>query len=275
MDPKVLRMVGVGGAVVLAGAAVLYFRGSSDEEQQVAKSPERAQAVAKRQERREKRQNLEPEVEGVKVPLRPFDREVLTLVAQGISQPIQIGLDVLPKSMANVSLHKPNADASSPISSVRIDLNRDRSIDEVWKIREDGKIEREATVSRSRYKDLYVLDGDHWVLIRGSGATMLLQPHVIPTVAADLRPLDRQILELVGKNMQVFDALPGEPVKVSLVQQGRRKKITRVEVDLDRDNSSDERWTLMGKIRRRVSPDDDGKFSEEWELKDDKWVRRF
>ncbi|MDX1932969.1 MAG: hypothetical protein SFU56_10220 [Capsulimonadales bacterium] len=50
----------------------------------------------------------------------------------------------------------------------------------------------------------------------------------------------------------------------------------RVKIDYDGNKKDDERWDISkdGKIKRRVSPNDDGNFTETYSLNGETWVKR-
>jgi hypothetical protein len=96
-----------------------------------------------------------------------------------------------------------------------------------------------------------------------------------------LRPMDRELLELAGRDIsgdKVKDALKGRSYKVNVYKDAGEARVNRLKVDLDRDDKFDEKWTLSparDDIRRQVSPaDDDTTYTEEYRLRGEVWIRK-
>jgi hypothetical protein len=271
MDPRVLRMAGIGVAVVAIGAGIYVF--TKDKEQPIKEDlTDKHAAVARRLERAKPKEAPPPDL---KVPLRAFDLEVLSFVSRTGAEGPMGQEDVLPRSPAKVSFMKENSPAGPRVARINIDLDRDRTIDETWYFGDEGLVQREVKF-RGNYRDRYVLEGEHWKLVKGIGATALVQPGEKKVTAVQLRPLDKEVLALVKqgiKSPRQLDVTPGREYKVSL-HRGRDSTVTRVDIDMDRDGMLDESWSIRGPVRRRVAPAGDGKFSEEYVLRDDQWVRQ-
>jgi hypothetical protein len=272
MDPRHLRMLGLAVAIVAAGTGIYLF--TSKKEQIPKEDPaEKAQAVARREKVRKSRDKVVPDL---RVPLRPIDREILALAAKGFPGPDQVLRDALPKAAVNVNLIKDKPSDDGRVHQARLDLDRNTSTDEVWRFKEGGVVERDVTFEGKGTRDSYVLDGDAWKLTKGEGATAGAAPRPRELIMSDLRPLDREILALARKGIngsRSNDVLPGRDVRVDL-QRGKQPSVNRVEIDFDRDGMLDEHWSLgPGGVRRFVSPADNGKFTEQYELKGDQWSR--
>jgi hypothetical protein len=96
-----------------------------------------------------------------------------------------------------------------------------------------------------------------------------------PIAAAKLRPMDRAILELVARptHANLEDVFPDRPYEVNLYRDGVGSTIDRVKIDLDRDGTWDEMWSVEGDdIRRQVAPDDDERYTRSTRLHADAWV---
>jgi hypothetical protein len=51
--------------------------------------------------------------------------------------------------------------------------------------------------------------------------------------------------------------------------------VNRAKIDLDRDDKWDEKWTFDGtNISRKVSPNDDEDYSQEYDWNGSEWVAR-
>jgi hypothetical protein len=87
--------------------------------------------------------------------------------------------------------------------------------------------------------------------------------------AADLRPVDKDALALLGRPVvdKIKDGARGKPYKVNVYSDDGRR-FTRLKIDLDRDEKDDESWTVHedGRIDRKVSTADDGNFNRHDEL---------
>ncbi len=107
--------------------------------------------------------------------------------------------------------------------------------------------------------------------------------------AATHRAAERDIDELImrGMNAQVWrDIYPDKPYRIDLFNDDGHGRVAgsywvqRVQIDFDRDNRWDEKWKRVMRrgtvvTVRRVSPADDGHYTETYEDRDDGkgWVR--
>lgn len=104
---------------------------------------------------------------------------------------------------------------------------------------------------------------------------------VVPEGPGALRPFDQKILDKAGQKIagdKVKDALPGQ-VKVNLYQDKPGQGVNRAKVDLDRDDKFDEKWTFekdgdAWKVKRQVSPHDDESYTQEYRLREGRWVEK-
>ena len=63
--------------------------------------------------------------------------------------------------------------------------------------------------------------------------------------------------------------------KVNLYQDAGKKSVNRLKIDLDGDGKWDEKWTIEDdQVKRQVAPADDERYTEEWRLRGDVWVRK-
>lgn len=103
------------------------------------------------------------------------------------------------------------------------------------------------------------------------------QAEATPVGKDSLRPFDQKILDQAGKRIQgdkVKDAVSGS-VKVNLYQDKPGQGVNRAKVDLDRDDKWDEKWTFKdGTVIRQVAPNDDEKYTVEYELQEGRWVEK-
>jgi len=181
--------------------------------------------------------------------------------------------DAMPDSPAKVTLQKENSPDGPRVRRMTIDLDRDGRIDEIWMFTGFDKVQRHVKMHEEHYTDLYDLDGDKWKLVQGFGATALMEPTDSTDNVFDLRPVDQDVLPLVGTKVsgKQEDALPGKAYRVNLYSMNRSQRVDRIDIDIDRDNKVDERWNVRGQIRRETNPGDDGKFTEVYVLQKDKW----
>lgn len=100
-----------------------------------------------------------------------------------------------------------------------------------------------------------------------------------PAYDASLRPLDRQILDVLSRpaaSDKIKDAFPRESYKVNIYRDTPGTNWTRLKVDLDRDEQDDEKWDLENgqPAKRRVSTRDDGTYDKEYRWQGGKWVEK-
>lgn len=121
---------------------------------------------------------------------------------------------------------------------------------------------------------------------RTDSETTMVTPNPTPTSAVQqgpgaLRPFDQKILDKAGQKIsgdKVKDALPGQ-VKVNLYQDKPGQGVNRAKLDLDRDDKFDEKWTFekdgdSWKVKRQVSPQDNENYTEEYRLREGRWVAK-
>lgn len=99
-----------------------------------------------------------------------------------------------------------------------------------------------------------------------------------PPVNDNLRDVDRELMSWVGKDLgskKKKDARKGKGWKINLYQDDGNSSMNRAKVDLDRDDRWDEKWTFDGKnISRKVAPDDDENYTDEYDWDGSAWVER-
>ncbi|MEL6342518.1 MAG: hypothetical protein AAFV53_05255 [Myxococcota bacterium] len=96
-------------------------------------------------------------------------------------------------------------------------------------------------------------------------------PTPTPTPTNDPPPLsetaDAVVMSYVGKDLgsnKVKDARPGKPYKINLYQDDGNSTVNRAKVDLDRDDTWDEKWTISGdQIKKQIAPNDDENYTVE------------
>lgn len=94
--------------------------------------------------------------------------------------------------------------------------------------------------------------------------------------AAALRPMDKALLDKVHEPLRAdhqSDAFPQQAYRVNVYQEAGHTTPNRLEVDLNRNEKWDERWTIEGAaIKREVAPADDENFTREYVLENGSWV---
>jgi hypothetical protein len=213
--------------------------------------------------------------------LRSVDEKVLARIKGSIS-----GAKV--KDAFKSEVWKANLYQDTGFSSpnrVKVDLDRDDRWDEKWTV-EDGRVKREVSPDDdgANYTLEYHLAGDRWTLASNQPETPpLAEPKAVAPARGEgqaLRALDEKILALVERGISGSkrkDAFSGEPWKVNLYAEGG--KVTRLKLDLDRDETWDESWTFetpgsRAKVKRQVSPDDDDVRSLEYRLQAGRWIKK-
>lgn len=93
---------------------------------------------------------------------------------------------------------------------------------------------------------------------------------------AALRPMDKALLDKVHEPLradQQRDAFPQQAYRVNVYQEAGHTTPNRLEVDLNRNEKWDERWTIEGAaVKRQVAPADDENFTREYVLENGSWV---
>lgn len=116
----------------------------------------------------------------------------------------------------------------------------------------------------------------------GTQAAQASQASQTSGATSELRDLDRQVLKLSETSItgdKVKDALKSVPFKVNLYSDEPSGRVSRLKIDLNRNEKWDEKWsfeTLDGRrlVKRQVSPaDDDTNYPEKYRLSNDRWVR--
>ena len=288
MDLKKVRFVAVGVAVVAGGAGLYVMtRPDAAPEQQAAPPPtpaevaemERKKAFSERAAKYLARQAARPKVEEPKqiFPLRDLDRAVLRLLEE--KPPQAHADDVLPgQAKVDVTILHDRTSGRIVPRYVNIDLNRDERYDEHWTL--GDKIQRQARPidDRRGWQDTFELESDQWTLRHGRGETAAQQPAPPPEGLA-LRDLDRRLLKMAKtggglSGPEVKDATPGEPHQVKVLLYPTGKSIRRLSIDLDRDRKWDEEWLFAREtVKRSVSPEDNGQFTETYTLRKNQWYR--
>jgi hypothetical protein len=298
MDSKNLRFVAAGVLVAGAGAGLYLLTRPQKTDDKPAeavdlkgdkpkkKSKEQLAAIARYKEmqrlRNEKEEAPKKEDPAQISKLRAIDRAILDRLAA--PAPSARANDIFPRELAEVDLAvvTDNLTGKTEVRRVYIDLNRDGKNDEEW-IVHGTEVTRTASPlpGAGGRVDHYKLEGDGWTLTEGTGLTAMQEP-VAPTPPPppiDLRDLDRQILGVVAApaNIQgrvARDITSGKPMRVQVFKNYNQTAVERVQIDFDRDDQWDEKWSVRGQeVSRAVSPKDDGKYSERYALKNGKWQR--
>lgn len=99
-----------------------------------------------------------------------------------------------------------------------------------------------------------------------------------------LRPMDKALLDKLheplprhadGAPESQKDAFPQQAYRVNVYQEAGHTTPNRLEVDLDRNDKWDERWTVDGNaIKREVAPQGDENFTREYALENGAWVSK-
>lgn len=104
------------------------------------------------------------------------------------------------------------------------------------------------------------------------------EPADPPPQEDSLRPVDRELLRWVGKDLgskKIKDAAIGRAWKINLYQDSGSAVLSRAKIDLNRNDRWDEKWTFDGtNISRKVSPSDDEDYSQEFDWNGSDWVAR-
>lgn len=110
---------------------------------------------------------------------------------------------------------------------------------------------------------------------REAAAINPVAPAPTAEVAA-LRPMDKALLDKVHEPLRAdhqTDAFPQQAYRVNVYQEAGHTTPNRLEVDLNRNEKWDERWTIEGAaVKRQVAPADDENFTREYVLENGSWV---
>jgi hypothetical protein len=209
--------------------------------------------------------------------LRPMDEEILAAAKAGISG--DKVKDAIPGRPWKVNMYKDAGQAG--VNRLKVDLDRDDKWDEKWTLAADGTVERQVSPADDdrTYSETYTLRDGRWQGAGGSAAPVAVAQDA---PAGALRPMDQEILRLVERPAttdKIKDAFPSQAYKVNLYHDAGFDSWNRAKIDLDRDEKDDEKWTFEGsgagrKVKRQVSPADDGQYPEEYRLQGGAWVKK-
>lgn len=92
---------------------------------------------------------------------------------------------------------------------------------------------------------------------------------------AALRAMDKALLDKLHEPLHAAsqkDAFPQQAYRVNVYQEAGHDTPNRLEVDLNRNEKWDERWTVEGThIKREVAPADDENFTRVYSLENGSW----
>lgn len=96
-------------------------------------------------------------------------------------------------------------------------------------------------------------------------------------VPDSMREVDKAAFSLQGATVEkskAKDVFKGRPYKVNVYADPPSTTLTRLKIDLDRDNKWDEKWTFKGlQVKRQVAPADDEKYTQEFVLDQQQWKK--
>lgn len=96
-------------------------------------------------------------------------------------------------------------------------------------------------------------------------------------VPDSMREVDKAAFSLQGATVEkskAKDVFKGRPYKVNVYADPPSTTVTRLKIDLDRDNKWDEKWTFKGlQVKRQVAPADDEKYTQEFVLDQQQWKK--
>lgn len=204
--------------------------------------------------------------------LRDVDRDALTALQRPVTDKIK---DAAKGKAWKINVY---ADDGQRFNRLKIDLDRDEQDDETWTIFADGHIERKvSSKDNGSFDGAFRLEMSGWVDMQAPAAATAAPAATTTTTAGGLRPVDRDMLALVGSltpTGKVKDATKGKPYKINLYSDDGQR-FNRAKVDLDRDDKWDESWTWKGSdIERQVAPADDERYSEVWLLSGEAWKKK-
>jgi hypothetical protein len=291
VDAKTLRVLAVGGVLVAAAGGGIYAltRGgdeprpkpkdgdTSGTSQPVADTPSPPRVFppppAPKKPPPQATEPREPlKVPDLHVPLRPLDKQILARLPKGLAKGTVA--DAFPKAAWKVELAADGSDRKK-IGRIEVDSDRDGRGDERWRLGADGEVRREVRTDDRVYReDVYLLKGEEWQLVSGTGqsATPSPPPEIVP-----LRPVDTEVFALAkkGSPVDIPDASPGKPYKIGLFHERGGKSLSRAKIDLDRDGKWDEIWWVdLPLAKREVSPNDDERYTDVYRLRNGKWLKR-
>lgn len=104
------------------------------------------------------------------------------------------------------------------------------------------------------------------------------KPSASAEATTALRPMDKALLDKLHEPLRADaqkDAFPQQAYRVNVYQEAGHATPNRLEVDLDRNDKWDERWTVDGAaIKREVAPAGDENFTREYALENGAWVSK-
>ncbi|MGE0712180.1 MAG: hypothetical protein AB7N76_29835 [Planctomycetota bacterium] len=218
--------------------------------------------------------------------LSPLQRATLERALAGISGD-KLKDGVPGHAPAKVNLY---ADGGAPgqVNRLKIDLDGNGKWDEKWTFEVPGqsaRVKRQvASQDDEQYDREYLLVDGAW---KPTGGTDVVEapppPAALPEGAKagdePLRAMDQRLLEKIRAGIsgaKEKDPWP-QSWKVNLYSDTKDGVVNRAKVDLDRDEKSDEKWTIEReggelKVKRQVSSgDDDTLYDKEFRLDGDRW----
>lgn len=101
---------------------------------------------------------------------------------------------------------------------------------------------------------------------------------VTPETSNGLRRVDEAVMSRMGEDLggpKQKDVFKGQAWKINLYQDEGHTAMNRAKIDLDRDDKWDEKWSFDGEnISRKVSPNDDEDYSQEFDWNGSGWTAR-
>jgi len=101
-------------------------------------------------------------------------------------------------------------------------------------------------------------------------------PVQMTSAAAPARPWDAVVLGYQGQDIgsdQRKDVSKGRSYKVNVYQDAGHDTANRAQVDIDRDDKWDEKWTFPDDgVTRQVAPKDDEDYTESWTWTGREWL---
>ncbi len=102
----------------------------------------------------------------------------------------------------------------------------------------------------------------------------------ISVATGGLRSMDREIIEkanatnITAADGKIKDAIRGRPWKVNFYAEGDRPgPVSRLKIDLDRDDKWDEKWSREGAgWKRQVSSRENEEYDQEFTLHNQQWI---
>ena len=207
--------------------------------------------------------------------LRRVDEAVMSRMGEDLGGPKQ--KDVFKGQAWKINLYQD--EGHTAMNRAKIDLDRDDKWDEKWSFDGENISRKVSPNDNEDYSQVFEWSGTAWVDPSAAAEATAPEPRPHEAAAvAGLRDVDQALMKWRGTGLgskKIKDAVKGKAWKINLYQDDGQATMNRAKLDLDRDDKWDEKWSFDGEnISRKVSPNDDEDYSQEFDWNGSGWTAR-